>query len=113
CQVAAETRGMIGLLELVSGHADAAAAQASALADFVAAQPGAAHPMSDRWAMSLVPPALLLRHFAPAILQDWLEDVVVWVCDRYDDRPGLASCYASPATEVKYLLGEPYEHVDL
>lgn len=113
CQVAAETRGMIGLVELVNGNVDAAAAHASALAEFVTAQPGAAHPMSDRWAMSLVPPALLLAHFDPAILQRWLEDVVVWVCDHYDDQPGLASCYASPAIEVKYLLGEPYEHVDL
>jgi hypothetical protein len=111
CQVAIEIRGMIGLLDLVNGRTDAAAEHAEALANFIAAQPGAAHPLSDRWAMSLVPPALLLHHFDRTTLQRWLEDVVVWACDHYDDRPGLASSSANPATEVKYLLGEPYEHI--
>jgi hypothetical protein len=113
CQVAIEARGMIGLLELVNGNSEVGAVHAAALADFITAQPGAAHPVSDRWAMSLVPPALLLAHFDRATLQGWLEDVVVWVCNHYDDHAGLASSSADPATEVKYLLGEPYDHVDL
>jgi hypothetical protein len=46
-------------------------------------------------------------------LEAWLQRVIVWICDRYERGPGLASVYADPGAEITYLLGEPYEHVNL
>lgn len=91
--------------------AGAAEEAASVLAAFVADQPGAARPISDRWAVSLIPAASLLRANNAETLVSWLERVVVWVCDRDEDHNGLAAPAASPTEEVLHLLGEPYEHI--
>lgn len=83
--------------------------------NFIAANPGVAHPISDRWAVSLIPPMLVLHregklHLATAVLKR----VVKWVADRYDaDGRGLAGPQASPEEEVEYLLGDPFEHVKI
>lgn len=110
CSVMAESLGLLGLLRVAEDDADGAAGMADLLARFVGAQPGAAQPMSDRWAVSLIPPALLLRRTYSDVLVRWLENVVVWVCDHHVRAPGLASMYANPADEVRYLAGGPFEH---
>lgn len=113
CSVMAESLGLLGLLRMEEGDADGAGGIVDQLVRFLGAQPGAAQPVSDRWAVSLIPPALLLRRTHPDVLVRWLEDVVVWVCDHHVRTPGLASVYAEPADEVRYLVGGPFEHVDL
>jgi hypothetical protein len=111
CSLMIESIGLLGLLRSVEGDEDAARALATSLEQFVLVQPGAAHPISDRWAASLVPPAILLRRVGSGALEKWLEDIVVWICDHHYRAPGLASVYAEPSDEVRYLLGEPFEHV--
>lgn len=113
CHISIETTGMLGLLDLADGNGEGARGHADALTEFLAKQPGASHPVSDRWAMSLIPPALLLVAHDRDSLVRWLESVVVWVCDHHENSFGFASSSADPDTEVLYLLGGPYEHIDL
>lgn len=85
--------------------------------DFITAflrhNPGAAHPISDRWAVSLIPPLLVLQNkAAEEELIKILKNVIRWVCDRYDSGGlGLAGPYSNPDDEVSYLLGSPFEDI--
>jgi hypothetical protein len=45
------------------------------LARFLVTQPGAAHPISDRWAVSLLPGALLVHEAEPDVVEQWLRKV--------------------------------------
>jgi len=81
------------------------------LADFIDRQPGAARPLSDRWASSLIPPALLLGREQQQLVGQWLSQTARWVGDRLaDDGLGLAGVDADPREEIDYLLGD-LEHV--
>jgi hypothetical protein len=113
CSIAVETLGLLGLLRLDEGDEVEGERIAAQLADFVRAQPGAAHPISDRWAASLAPAAVLLRRTSSDALVPWLEDVVVWICDHHYRAPGLASVYAEPQDELRFLLGAPLDHIEL
>jgi hypothetical protein len=113
CSVIAQTLGMLGLLHFVEGEVETGRSIAELLERFVTLQPGASHPISDRWAASLIPACLLLHRAGSEVVEGWLEDVAVWICDRHDQQPGLASVYASPERELVQLLGEPYEHLDV
>lgn len=113
CSVMVESLGMLGLLRIEEGHEDAASQLSEALSTFLRDQPGGSHPISDRWAASLIPPALLLRRTNASVLVPWLEDVVAWICDHYFRAPGLAPVYAEPADEIRYLVGEPFEHLEV
>ena len=105
----AELLGLLGLWRTRQG--EDVDELASWLARFLASQPGAAHPVSDRHALSLAPPGLLLAD-RPAVLTDWLRETVRWTADRYDGASlGLASVEATPEVEVDYLLGD-LEHVE-
>ena len=85
------------------------------LVTFMATNPGVAHPISDRWAVSLIPATLVLcRTGKLQLASDVLKGVVKWVADRYDsDGRGLAGPDASSEEEVEYLLGDPFEHVKI
>jgi hypothetical protein len=85
------------------------------LTQFVQANAGAAHPISDRWAISLAPVTLLLaRHGEADVVHSFLLSAVTWIADRYDEgNLGLAGPYSSPTEEANRLLGPPYEHVSL
>jgi hypothetical protein len=113
CLLAVESLGLLGLLRLDEGEEAAAAEVGGILAALVDSQPGAAHPISDRWACSLIPPAVLLRRLRSDSLVPWLERVVVWICDHHERSPGLASVYADPDDEIRHLIGSALEHVDV
>jgi hypothetical protein len=85
------------------------------LAQFVQANAGSAHPISDRWAISLAPITLLLkRQGKEKIVQNLLLSATKWIADRYDEGSlGLAGPYSSPAEETDRLLGSPFEHISL
>jgi len=81
------------------------------LRTFVADQPGCAHPLSDRHAVSIIPIAVVLADQRD-LLAEWLRDLVRWTADRYDDDLlGLAATHAEPQEEVEYLLSM-FEHID-
>lgn len=113
CSLALQTLGLLGLLRLDEGDDAGAEALTGELEEFIATQPGASHPISDVWAASLIPAAVLLRRLESPALVPWLQRVAVWVCDHYADSPGLASVYGEPLDEVLYLAGGAFEHVDL
>ena len=99
------------LVELASLYAlgqlgDAASGALSFVARFTSGQPGAAHPISDRWAVSvLVTTLALIRHDRNAA-EAYLERVATWAIERHDGgRMGLAGPRADIATEASaYLL---------
>ena len=81
------------------------------LARFVTDQPVAGHPLSDRWATSLIAPAVLLGATDPRLVGEWLKETVRWVGDRLEGEGlGLASVSASPQEEVEYLFSS-LEHI--
>lgn len=106
---------MLGLLALLESESDVALANriGDFLAGFIEKNPGTVHPLSDRWAVSVIPPILALvrsgrrRQIGPMVHQ-----VVKWVADRYEiGNRGLAGPDASVEEEVEQLLGGPFEHV--
>ena len=78
---------------------------------FIENHPGAAHPISDHWAVSLIPVAVLLGPDYPDAVEHWLERIVVWVCDRYEKHAGMAGARTGPAEQIDTLLGGPLEHI--
>jgi hypothetical protein len=81
-------------------------------ARFIENQPGSAHPISDRYAVSFLSPALLLAD-RPELLTAWMREAVRWTADRYEGEGlGLAGVDANTEQEVDYLLGD-LEHVAL
>jgi hypothetical protein len=105
CAKFIEITGLLGLLE---GEYDSekSAKIATLLARFCDANPGAAHPISDRWAISLVAPVLLLWQTGHRdTVGRLLRNVIKWVGDRYESRNlGLAHPYATPEEEVAQLV---------
>jgi hypothetical protein len=85
---------------------------ASFIEAFVLKEPGCAHIPSDRYAVSLVLPVIVLcttsrRDSAREILRR----AVIWLCDRYEEGWGLAALEADPYDEVVTLLGYPFEFI--
>jgi hypothetical protein len=86
---------------------------ASWLSAFLVEQPGAAHPISDRWAVSLIPALLLVASRDRTVSRNFLIEVLRWLGDHYEnDEAGLAGPDAEPDQEVAYFLGGGLEHVD-
>jgi hypothetical protein len=82
------------------------------LARYIEANPGSAQPLSDRWAVSLIPTAVVLAKRDREQVAQYLAWVTAWVCDHYEeDGLGLAPVDADPATEIDYFFGSPLEHV--
>lgn len=112
CMRLAEILGLLGIWRKTVGNDPTDVVQW--LERFVAQQPGAAHPVSDRFALSLIPPALLLGGSANRdAIAGWLREAVRWTADRYEGEGlGLAGVDSSPEKEVDYLLGD-LEHIEL
>jgi hypothetical protein len=103
-----EILGLYGLC--VSDEAEGVA---NWLAQFIIAQPGAAHPISDRWAVSLIPAILLVSQFDSQVSRSYLTEVLRWMGDRHDnDGLGMAGPHAEAREEVEYLLGSSLESVE-
>jgi hypothetical protein len=111
CVRIAELVGLLALRWRADGH-DRADEVGSWLTQFVAAQPGAAHPLGDAYAVSLIPAALMIAAQSPEVVRQLLSEATIWLCNAYErDQLGLASLGASPDEEVERLLGGPLEWV--
>lgn len=106
---------IIGLLVLRLGdHDDEAREMRGWLVDFLAAQPGSAHPIGDQYAVSLVPAVLAVAGQDPPAVAALLRRTAVWLCNAYgQDGLGLAGIDAEPGEEITRLLGAPLEGIDL
>jgi len=101
-------------LRLQDSDAEVAAEIEKWVAEFIAAQPGAQHLVGDRYAVSLIPIALVLEGSNDDVLNTLLRGATQWTCDRYElDELGLAGVSAEPAEEISRLLGSGLEYVDL
>jgi len=68
-------------------------------------QPGVAHPISDQYAVSVIPAVLALATVDREAAKTHLKRCTVWLCDRYErDALGLAREDATPEEEVEYLM---------
>jgi len=79
---------------------------------FVRAEPGCTHPISDRFAISIVLVSLVLIDWK--LLDDvaqLLEKATVWICDRYEDGMGLPGVEADEQAETNRLLGYPFDFI--
>ena len=77
-------------------------------------QPGVAHPISDQYAVSVIPAVLALATVDREAAEMHLKRCTVWLCDRYErDALGLAREDATPEEEIEYLIGGPFESVQL
>jgi hypothetical protein len=84
------------------------------VAEFVQAEPGCAHPISDRYAASLVLASLMLLDGQRAdAVKGMLERAMVWLCDHYDNAPGLAGLEADEELETATLLGAAFAFIDI
>ena len=86
----------------------------AALAKLVASEPGCAHPISDRYGVSVVWCTLVLC--TNGYLEEsrrLLRECAVWLVDRYwNDGAGLAACDASEQEELAQLLGGAFSGVE-
>lgn len=82
---------------------------------FIGSNPGAAHPISDRWAVSSIPPVLTAAQRGEVqTIRNLLLKTTKWVADRYESNAlGLAPTDSSPEEERDRLLGDPFEHVQI
>ncbi len=113
CTRIAEIVGL-QILRHRSNNPDLATAMTKWLVRFVTSQPGASHPISDQYAVSLIPTALAIAGENGEAVRKYLSDATVWLCNAYErDRLGLAPVDASPTEETERLLGGPLESVKL
>ena len=112
CALQGELLGLYGLY-CVERDPSKSKQVADYLSNFFEANVGAAQPISDRYAVSLVPPLLLLwRAGHHSRVKAVLQEATVWIADRYEPpNLGLASATAQVEEEVIFLLGSSFEHV--
>lgn len=77
---------------------------------FVLSESGAAHPISDRYAVTIAFVALaLLKESRNEPLGQLLRQATVWLCDRHEEGFGLATVDADEEEEIETLLGYRFE----
>jgi len=111
CARLIELLGLLALLRRSEGDQAADEAITHYLARFIDAQPGVTHPLSDHWAVSLIPAVLAIVPRHPDLARRVLRDVAKWVGDQQEQGPGLAAPWADPIEEVERVVGATLEHV--
>jgi len=106
---------LLGLLAIRLRDTDAELASEIArwLVQFAQAQPGVAHPVSDAYAVSLIPAALTLAASDRDSAMDLLRTATVWLINASEpEQFGLAGFEAKPAEEIERLIGNLLESID-
>jgi len=105
---------LFGVLAHTEGE-DALAGEIAAYVDaFLGASPGAAHPVSDEWAFSLLVTVVLLAltgHRDTA--RSTLRTAAVWLLDRVEHGHGIVRAGEPASAAVRQLLGPAYPHLKL
>jgi hypothetical protein len=104
---AIRTGELLGLLALrLSSRDESSAAQVRELvAQLVDTHPGCAHPLSDRYAFSLIPIVLALQVRHRDLVAPLLREATRWMGDHYSSPLGLAVEDAPPEEEVMRAFG--------
>jgi len=83
------------------------------LVQFAHAQPGVAHPVSDAYAVCLIPAAITLAAADRDAAIDLLRATTVWLTDASQpEQFGLAGTDTTPAEEIERLIGNPLDSID-
>ncbi len=100
---------MAGLRFFLSGKKQQRAQLIRRLVDFVSHEPGCAHPVSERFAVSLVWPVLALAQSGERTLATGLvRKAAIWLADRHQHGAGLARLEATVEEEALLLLGSQF-----
>ncbi|GAB3584714.1 hypothetical protein GCM10027406_31590 [Leifsonia lichenia] len=109
--VCCRTAELIALLA-ISTEDELLAERAANAAHLLAKHPGAARPVSDQFAVSLLPVAMVLGAKNPAAAITYVRSIAIWLLDRYDpDKAGLglASIGEPELVAVERLLGGAFD----
>lgn len=115
CMRVAELMGLFGLRSRLAEDPGSRAGEiAEWVAQLIYRQPGTSHPISDRFAVSMIPPLVLIDSHKSRASKKLLSKTTVWLCDRYErEGLGLAGPSAGPREEVDRLFGVPFEDVPI
>lgn len=98
------------LLYFFSDDVDLKRSIGELLNDFVMAEPGCAHPLSDRYAVSIVYAALaLLDSNYKDTVSHLLKNTTIWICDRHEQAIGLAHLDSNEKEEIEMFLGYRFD----
>ena len=108
CMRAIEAIGLLFFLDPTTGEA-----MVSLLERLITKEPGCAHPVGDRYAVSLVLATLaLLNAGKKSVALSLLKDAAIWVADCYDRTDGggfgLGGVDDSVEAELEQFLGWPF-----
>jgi hypothetical protein len=110
CTRMIERLGMLALLK--RNNSDIAEeAITDYVARFVQQQPGARRPISDHWAVSLIPAVIALADRYPTAAALLLRDAAKWLGDHQEDEFGLAAPWAPHREEIERVVGMSLEHI--
>lgn len=99
---------LLALAALVTDSDEERARLSDAVLTLTLTHPGAARPVSDQFAVSLIPITLLVHRAIPARAADFLKKVAKWLMDRHDPERGglgLGNITEKPPHVVERLLG--------
>jgi hypothetical protein len=80
--------------------------------EFIEWEPGCSRPLSDKYAVSIVFSCLVL--FNEGFLDEaikFINNMAVWICDRYEQGIGLASIEADEYEEISAVFGHIFDFV--
>jgi len=114
CIQTCESFGLAIVLAFDEEKPDEATGLSAELANFIADNPGCAHPTTDRHA-----PAVMLTAAALVVTdrrseaESYIRDVTKWVCDAIEGGLGLAGPTDDERSEVRRLLGSHFDFMSI
>jgi Restriction endonuclease len=110
---AIRTAELLSLLALRLSDRDESSAYeiCNLVAQLVDTHPGCAHPLSDRYATSLIPIVLVLQARHRDLATKLLREAARWMANHYSSPLGLAAEDAAPEEEVMRAFGAGLRHV--
>ncbi|WP_339181100.1 hypothetical protein [Oceanobacillus sp. FSL W7-1293] len=115
CSQIMEIIGLIGLLKFDEDNKNEAEEIVNILEILIRKNTGFFSPLSDKYAISLLPPLILFAKFNRLEMCELIiKKNAIWLCNRYEiSEFGMASPYATEDEEVQTLLGYSYDFMDL
>lgn len=112
CVRTAEILSLLAL-RLEARDPERAAAIRQWIVRFAEAQPGLARPLSDQYAVGMIPVVKVIARESPDSAVELLRRCAVWMCDAYEPgQLGLAGVDADPREEIERIIGASLEAVN-
>jgi hypothetical protein len=112
CSITIEIMGMYSLAPWRAPAEKKASAEL--LAEFIAGNPGASKPLSDRWAFSLIAPVIALHRIGQdAAAKQLLMNAADWLFDATELGLGVAPRHSAPSEEIWRIFGRSFDFTQL